>query len=1175
MLNIGKLGPGAANYYVDQIASSAEDYYLGHGEAAGRWVGSLAERLGLRGTVGETEFRRVLDGRHPFTGQYLTTAQGSAGRAAARRSQTTDAALPGALLDTLQAACQLGLSEQRVRQLLAAGSRAAETRSAELAAGAEASPLPKNYLMGTKVERADGKHGDAWRVAQCEVERFLATRKESKARPGYDLVLRPPKSVSILWALGDQRVRAVVRDAHEQAVDETVGFIESQAVSARSQGSRTATYGVVAAAFDHRTSRAGDPLLHSHVVTANMTRTVDGKWRALDARGLFDHARPGGALYQAHLRHLLTQELGVAWEPVVNGHADVAGVPRPVIDAFSKRREEITDLVAEAGLSSAKAHQAATLASRQAKDYGVDPETLQVGWRAEATAWGFSAGDIDACLGRTQPQPITPERVEAIVAHLASSGGLTERAASFDRGDVLIALATELGGDATASDLEGLAARFLGSERVTPLVGATTGRQRTIVWNRAGATVPVLGEVRFTTPELLDIEARVLGWAEHGFGTTGPAALPTAIEGALASRPELTAEQLAMVRAVCTSEESLQPIVGRAGSGKTHALGACAEALVASGVPVVGCSVSATAAARLEESVGLERLTGRACDTVARLLIELDDPATGGFRPGTVCIVDEASALGTRDLARLAGHLHRAGGALKLIGDPDQLSSVDVGGAFRAIAELRGEHLVALTANNRQQDEEERLAVADYRQGRIAEALARYDEAGKVVRSPTATQSLDAMAADWYADHLAGIDAPMIAGPNALRRQLNARARALLKADGTITGPELRVGGIAFCAGDKIVTRENDRRLRAPGRQAFVKNGSRGTVVSVDPDGPSLLVDFEREGRIRLPADYLERGKVEHAYAQTNFLAQGSDQRRTKYHPTDASRFEEGYVGITRAVEETRIYIIDGHRDHDDDDLVHTRAELLDTGLTTIIEALARRGAQDMAHDLDPEATLSGVGPVTRTLCDLRLEREQLDADLSRAPAAVDLPLAAVVRRRDELLARKQVWAEKLGQLEPAADRQPKGGSKPRTTRARRELAAVERDLGRAARTIAGLQRRATQRREFLATHHFEQEQRDRLQRLEHARELQVRLGATDAPPATLLARLGPRPVDERRRQLWSRAIEDSAVLCDRYGTGVPSLLEPSALSDHRLREVRKTIDAVAAEAETASVEIA
>src|SRR6185312_15333601 len=146
--------------------------------------------------------------------------------------------------------------------------------------------------------------------------------------------------------------------------------------------------------------------------------------------------------------------------------------------------------------------------------------------------------------------------------------------------------------------------------------------------------------------------------------------------------------------------------------------------------------------------------------------------------------------------------------------------------------------------------------------------------------------------------------------------------------------------GAEFCAGDEIVTRENNRRLRATGNRSFVKNGSRGKVVGVDTQDRTLVVDFTKEGRIRLPADYLERGKVEHAYAQTNFLAQGSDQKRTKYHPTDASRFEEGYVGITRGVEQTRIYIVDGHREHAEDDVVHGPEESVETDLAVITEAL-------------------------------------------------------------------------------------------------------------------------------------------------------------------------------------------------------------------------------------------
>ena len=150
---------------------------------------------------------------------------------------------------------------------------------------------------------------------------------------------------------------------------------------------------------------------------------------------------------------------------------------------------------------------------------------------------------------------------------------------------------------------------------------------------------------------------------------------------------------------------------------------------------------------------------------------------------GTVVVVDEASMLGTRDLARLADHVRRAGGAIRLVGDPDQHGPVDVGGVFRRLCADRGDRLVRLVENNRQQDHGERLAIAEYRDGHIADALARYDEADKIVRSPTAGQSFDAMIADWYAARLSGHADPMIAGPNSTRQALNDRARTLLKVE--------------------------------------------------------------------------------------------------------------------------------------------------------------------------------------------------------------------------------------------------------------------------------------------------------------------------------------------------------------------------------------------------------
>ncbi len=341
VLNVGKLGAGAGEYYVGEVASSAEDYYAGRGEAQGRWVGSLAAELGLAGAVDPEHFRRLLAGRHPHTEQLLVRHGSSSPRS--RREPEGDAE---AELETARAASYLGVSARYVRMLLAEGDRYRQ-RLAESAEG-DVVPQPSAYLLGTRRE-GDGRIGSAaWAVPRTELERFAATRPRTRFRPGYDLTLRPPKSVSVLWGLADDERRSEIRQAHREAVDEVVRYYEDRAVFARAGGGDRrllASDGIVAAAFDHRTSRAGDPLLHTHVVTANMTRVqVPEKglvWRAIPGAGLFEHARAAGHLYQAHLRHLLASRLGLEFGPVVQGSAEVLGVPTELVRHFSRRRQEI------------------------------------------------------------------------------------------------------------------------------------------------------------------------------------------------------------------------------------------------------------------------------------------------------------------------------------------------------------------------------------------------------------------------------------------------------------------------------------------------------------------------------------------------------------------------------------------------------------------------------------------------------------------------------------------------------------------------------------------------------------------------------------------------------------------------------------------------------------------
>jgi conjugative relaxase-like TrwC/TraI family protein len=142
----------------------------------------------------------------------------------------------------------------------------------------------------------------------------------SRARvAGFDLTFSAPKSVSVVFGLGDDDLRARVRDAHDVAVREAVGHLERWAAAVRRGHGGVMVEqasGLVAAAFRHRTSRAGDPQLHTHVLVANLGRGIDGRWSALDGRRLYAEARAASFIYQAVLRGELTRTVGVEWSSV-------------------------------------------------------------------------------------------------------------------------------------------------------------------------------------------------------------------------------------------------------------------------------------------------------------------------------------------------------------------------------------------------------------------------------------------------------------------------------------------------------------------------------------------------------------------------------------------------------------------------------------------------------------------------------------------------------------------------------------------------------------------------------------------------------------------------------------------------------------------------------------------
>jgi conjugative relaxase-like TrwC/TraI family protein len=775
MVSIGKLAAAQERYYLEAVARGREDYYLGSGEAPGRWLGGGAARLGLEGEVTAEALVRVLAGDHPGSGERLAQAQ---------------------------------RAKDRV--------------------------------------------------------------------PGFDVTFSAPKSVSLLHALGAPRVTGEVRDAHDRAVQAALGYLEDAAALARrrldGRVTRVESGGFAAAAFRHRTSRAGDPALHTHVLVANLVEAADGRWGAFDASLLYGHAKTASFLYKAHLRHELTRSLGLEWTPVVDGTAEVAGIPQGVLRAFSRRRQEIEARMAERGERSPRAAQTATLDTRTAKDPGVRAESLLPEWRERASALGFGPAEVRSLLGRSRTQEIAPRVLEALSEELAGPDGLTRSAAAFGRRDVLQAWCERLSQGGPVALVERLADGFLASGRAVPL--------------RRGVR-----EARYSTVDMLLTEERLVERAVARREASVARASPDALACALAARPTLAREQVAMVERLTGGGEGVVVVVGKAGAGKTVALSAAREAWQASGVPVMGCATAARAAAHLQAEAAIESRS------VAALLREL---AQTPLPCGSVLVVDEAGMVGTRTLARLLDHAEQAQAKAVLVGDPRQLPEIEAGGALRALAERLD--AIDLTENRRQRERWEREALDHLGEGRVVEAVSLYRERGRIVVAEGAEELRQQLVEDWWAARSQGDAGVMIAARREDVADLNRRARVLREAAGEIVGPELEVGERRFAVGEEVMTTRNHRGLG-------VLNGTRGVLVAVSSERGEVTMRTDTAGEKLLPAWYLADGHLTHAYAFTAHKAQGMTAARAFVLGDDAIYREWAYVGLSRGLSGNRLYV--------------------------------------------------------------------------------------------------------------------------------------------------------------------------------------------------------------------------------------------------------------------------
>jgi conjugative relaxase-like TrwC/TraI family protein len=739
-------------------------------------------------------------------------------------------------------------------------------------------------------------------IDERELTGFIATqsRDQTTSTAGYDLTFSPVKSFSVLWALAPRSLSETLAECHDQAVSDTLEYLQDNAAFTRVGTDGVAqidTEGFIAARFTHRDSRAGDPDLHTHVAVSNKIRArgLDGvaRWLALDGRPLFKNSVAASEFYNSRLEAHAAEMAGLEFEdraPTQRGKRavrEIVGIPSALCDLFSARRLMIRDRYTELAKQFQADHgrepttpeaialsQQATLETRTAKH---EPRSLaeqRQQWRAQAIEHLGSQQSLSTLLVDVQAPAhraeitITDEwiaeqarTVVDVVSQTRSSWQINHVFAEAQRR----VRAAGAASDATLADIITKAALDAPLSLEHARLTDTDLNEPDFLRRRDGASVYTThGTQLFTSAEILAAERRIFAAAAR---TDGRRATTDDVEMALSAqkalrRRTLNPGQEAVVRQMACSGARVQLALAPAGSGKTTAMAALSGAWQESGGRVLGLSPGANQAQLLRDDIDTET------DTVDKFIWlhkhpeAFDDPARSWFDAiddTTLIIVDEAGKAGTAQLDAVITTALARGASVRLIGDDQQLASIAAGGVLRDIDTTYG--ALNLTEIVRFKSRAEAQAGLALRVGDPS-GLAFYADKRRIhVGSDDTIISM--VYQRWADDTAAGHDTLMLAPTNEIVTQLNERARldrlvalAVEAPNGgrAVDSREVPLGdGSRASVGDIVTTRRNKRRLRISGAGDFVRNGYRWRIQKVHRDGGLTVGRLDTGQRTTLP----------------------------------------------------------------------------------------------------------------------------------------------------------------------------------------------------------------------------------------------------------------------------------------------------------------------------------
>ncbi|KGJ95579.1 MobF family relaxase [Colwellia psychrerythraea] len=690
----------------------------------------------------------------------------------------------------------------------------------------------------------------------------LCQNAGTNKRYGWDLTFSAPKSVSAVWARANNELKLKIQQAHFQGAKAAISFIEDNAAVSRrnKQGLiREKVTGLVSATFEHATSRAQDPQLHTHCLVANVAPREDGSWGTLESRDLYLWHKAAGTLYRAELS---SQLLSLGFEIEKDGDAfKLPVVPDEISTHYSKRGEMIKAELAKRGnaKSCSKSGDVAALATRVRKE-NVNRSVLYQEWHEELDELGFTENVILKKLSQSKQETLSwlneieKPKIELTLDTLEEH--VSKQKSVFRMQDIYKSaaeIAQVSGGGAEKS--QEVAKEFI-EQKFSISLGLDEKHN-----------------ALFTTQAVIDNEKAMINGAKELRKQNKFMLDHHVINASIAIKSfPLSEEQKEAVFSACQNN-AFDIIQGSAGAGKSALMDCVSNAYKESGFKVIGCSIAKSAANNLAEEANIDTFT------IAKLLKDKS------LTENSILIIDEAGQMGTKDLRKIIDLVNSKKSKLILIGEDKQLDAIEHGGALKYLSQPEILGTTRVETIKRQREPWAREIVANFRDGKADKALQVLDEKGLLNFSDNAEETKDLLIEKWNDFRINNPNKKSLLLAQRWQdvTQLNERVRNILKDEGKVDSKEVSlkcsVSGKTFinkfAIGERIRLTKNDY-------SKSLSNGDLGNIVNIQAkvDGSyDFKVKLDNGNKVAVNTDEYcnEDGHLymTQAYAMTVYASQG------------------------------------------------------------------------------------------------------------------------------------------------------------------------------------------------------------------------------------------------------------------------------------------------------------